>query len=705
MSWFRDLSIVGKLLLSFVVVGSMGGAVFISGLMGNRPLLIAFAVLGTLLELGVCWIMLQAIGGSVRALRRAAERLAVGDPNVRVEVRSHDELGSLADCFRRVAALYEDRAAITQRIAVGDTNVSIQIASERDVLGKSLQLCAGNIRALVHDSTSLAEAAAAGKLDVRADAGRYPGEFRCVLEGLNRTFEELRKPLAVAIHVINKLSKGELPWTIREEYRGEYNVLKESTNRLIEVVTQRQEDVETLLRAGIEGRLAVRADPARYEGGNRKLFEGINQLLDATLLPMQEGIRVLRQIRAGNLGERVEIECHGDHLKMKDAINGVHDWLKQLVDYVTRMANGDLNATMEKSSEQDQIYEWLVLLRTNIVDLQSELGRLISAAKGGDLLARSQPSHFKGAYGELMSSVNEMLEVFCSTVQRLAQMSEPLARAAEELGRVAQEMGLNTSQTAQQANAVSTSSAQVSRTIQTVSAAADEMGAHIREIAKSTAEASRVATAAARTAEETNATITKLGQSSAEIGKVIKVITSITQQTNLLALNATIEAARAGEAGRGFAVVANEVKDFARETARAAQDVSQKIEAIQADSMNAVAALEQIGAVIGQINRQQNLVAGAMDQQSTTTSDIIHNLADAAASGAAISASISGVAVAVRAEATGVVQTQQAAETVEHMVRQLHELLSRFRYQGFSAFAGSPPLPVRRPAVLTTARR
>jgi methyl-accepting chemotaxis protein len=644
-------------------------------------LMIAFAILGTVLEAVLGWLMVTTIGGAVGELRRAAQRLAVGDPDVHIAVDSRDELGALAKSFRRVAAMYEERASVTQRVATGDMDVSVQVASERDVLGKSLQLCVNNVKSLVQDSTMLAEAAGSGNLDVRAQAGRYQGSFRAVIEGLNGTFEELRRPLSVATHVLNKLSKGEVPWAIHEEYRGYYNTLKESTNRFIEVVTEREKDVDALLQAGIEGRLGVRVDAGKYEGSNRKLFEKINQMLDATLLPMAEGIRVLHQICDGNLGERVEIDCQGDHQKMKNAINGVHDWLKGLVDYVTRIANGDMSARMERSSEQDQIHEWVVLLKSNIVELQSELGRLILAAKQGDLLTRGDPGQFKGAYAELMKSANEMLEVFRSAMEGVARLSEPLSQAAAELGRIAQEISLSTGQTANQANVVSAGSEQVSRNIQTVATAADEMGASIKEIARNTAEASRVATAAVQSAAATNLTITKLGQSSAEIGQVIKVITSIAQQTNLLALNATIEAARAGEAGKGFAVVANEVKELAKETARATEDISHKIESIQTDTSGAVTAIADIGSVIGRISDIQNNVASAVEEQSLTTNEITRSLAEAAKGGAAISKSIAAVAEAARCGASGVVETQKSAEAVEHMAEELHELLARFQYQ------------------------
>jgi methyl-accepting chemotaxis protein len=120
--------------------------------------------------------------------------------------------------------------------------------------------------------------------------------------------------------------------------------------------------------------------------------------------------------------------------------------------------------------------------------------------------------------------------------------------------------------------------------------------------------------------------VNKLGQSSIEIGKVIKVITAIAGQTNLLALNATIEAARAGDAGRGFAVVANEVKELAKQTANATEDISQRIEAIQTDTKAAVQAITQITDIINQINDFQSTIASAIEEQTATTNEISRNI-------------------------------------------------------------------------------
>jgi methyl-accepting chemotaxis protein len=264
-------------------------------------------------------------------------------------------------------------------------------------------------------------------------------------------------------------------------------------------------------------------------------------------------------------------------------------------------------------------------------------------------------------------------------LSRVAVNATGLGTSSQDLKGLSIQMSANAEETSAQANVVAAAAEQVSSNVATVATAAEEMGASIREIAKSASEAARVATTAVKVAEKTNLTVAKLGESSGEIGNVIKVITSIAQQTNLLALNATIEAARAGEAGKGFAVVANEVKELAKQTARATEDIGRKIEAIQGDTKGAVAAIEQIGSIISQINEIQMTIATAVEEQTATTAEISRNVAEAAKGSSEIAHNVNGVAVAARSTTEGANQTKKAADDLSRMAQELQKLVSGFQ--------------------------
>jgi methyl-accepting chemotaxis protein len=265
-------------------------------------------------------------------------------------------------------------------------------------------------------------------------------------------------------------------------------------------------------------------------------------------------------------------------------------------------------------------------------------------------------------------------------LQAVAGNSTALAAASRQLGAVSQQLAANAEETAAQAGVAAAAAEQVSTSVATVASAAEEMGASIKEIAKSAHEAAHVATSAVKVADRTNATVAKLGESSAEIGNVVKVITSIAQQTNLLALNATIEAARAGEAGKGFAVVANEVKELAKQTAKATEDIGRKIEAIQADTRGAVEAIAQIGRVIAQINDHQNTIASAVEEQTATTGEIGRNVTEAARGSTEIARNISGVAEAARGTTEGASDARKSADELARMAADLQQLVARFQH-------------------------
>jgi methyl-accepting chemotaxis protein len=190
--------------------------------------------------------------------------------------------------------------------------------------------------------------------------------------------------------------------------------------------------------------------------------------------------------------------------------------------------------------------------------------------------------------------------------------------------------------------------------------------------------------------DATNSTITKLGVSSEEIGNVLKAITSIAEQTNLLALNATIEAARAGEAGKGFAVVANEVKELAKETAKATEDITRKIEAIQSDTRGAVDAIGEITGVIRQINDISGTIASAVEEQSATTAEIGRNVEQAARGSGEIAGNITGVATAAQSTSTGAQSAQQAARELAQMAAELQQMVGKFVVDSTASAMVSP---------------
>ena len=285
-------------------------------------------------------------------------------------------------------------------------------------------------------------------------------------------------------------------------------------------------------------------------------------------------------------------------------------------------------------------------------------------------------------------ALNDMIKKLSAAMSGIGANATALTAQSEALTATGQRLGANSNQTSNQAAAVSAAAEQVSQSVQTVSTATEEMSTSIREISKNASEAAEVASSAARLAGATTATMTKLSESSAEIGNVIKVITSIAGQTNLLALNATIEAARAGEAGKGFAVVANEVKELAKETARATEDIGAKVQAIQNDAKGAVEAIDEITTVIGRINDIQNTIASAVEEQTGVTNEIARNIAETVTGSSEIAGNISGVSKAATETQETALSSQRAADELSELATRLNGVVSQFKLDSVAGSNG-----------------
>jgi methyl-accepting chemotaxis protein len=319
-----------------------------------------------------------------------------------------------------------------------------------------------------------------------------------------------------------------------------------------------------------------------------------------------------------------------------------------------------------------------VLVATRIVRSLSIVQEVCEALAKGDLTHRTGLTG-KDETGRMGRSLDAATDSLRDTVVTIEGSATSLAGASEEMTSTAAQIAGSAQEAAIQSQSVSSAADEISRSVDTVSAGSEEMGASIREISQNASEAAQVAAEAVSLASATSTTMNKLGESSAEIGNVIKVITAIAEQTNLLALNATIEAARAGDAGKGFAVVASEVKDLAQETARATEDISRRVETIQADTEGAVGAIEKISEVIGRISDFQTTIASAVEEQTATTAEMNRSVTEAATGTGDISRSITGVAQAAENTSRGVAETQQAISELARMSTDLSTLVARFR--------------------------
>ncbi len=442
------------------------------------------------------------------------DRIANGDMPARITDEYKGDFNELKNNLNHLIATLAELTNTAHAIANGDMTVQVQKRSDNDELVMAFQHMIVTIQGLVGEMNTLAEAAVEGQLDVRGDAAKFQGDFARIVVGVNDTLDAVIGPLNVAAEYVDRISHGDIPEPIAEEYRGDFNEIKNNLNQCIAAVNGLISETGGLTVAAVNGELDTRGDASKFQGDFARIVEGINDTLDAVIGPLNVAAEYVERIAQGDIPEQITDDYKGDFNEIKKNLNLLIAAMQSITGMAEEMADGNLDVEIQARSSNDT----------------------------------------------LMQALKAMLHKLNEVVVDVKGASENVASGSQAMSSGSQEMSQGATEQAAAAEEASSSM--------------EEMAANIRQNAENAQQTEKIAIKTAEDARESGRAVMEAVDAMREIIKRISLIEDITRQTRMLSLNATIEAARAQEHGRGFSVVAAEVRSLAERSQSAATEIN-----------------------------------------------------------------------------------------------------------------------------------
>ena len=372
--------------------------------------------------------MLDAIVQPLNLAADYVERISKGDMPPKITDTYNGDFNTIKSNLNLTIDALNQLGAAGQAIAEGNFSVNINVRSENDLVGKSMIRSMEVQKDLQKELQRLTAASRDGMLSERGKPEQFKGAYAEVIGGVNEMLDAILLPIGEGNRILTQISGGKIDELIAQTYKGDHELMKQAVNNVATTLQGLQKELQRLTAASRDGMLSERGRPEQFKGAYAEVIGGVNEMLDAILLPIGEGNRILSLIRGGDLRQKVEIACKGDHDRMKQAVNGVHGWLSDLIAYVTKIANGDMTAEMGKASNDDQIHEWLMLLKGNIQALVTDANMLSVAAVEGRLATRADATKHQGDFRKIVLGVNETLDAVIGPLNVAADYVDNIAK-------------------------------------------------------------------------------------------------------------------------------------------------------------------------------------------------------------------------------------------------------------------------------------